>query len=82
MSNEGKKLKNGYTIQFADGCFDNFDGTQEELDSLMSEIIAQFESGDFIENSQEVDVERLAQEDPELFTKLVDSVDEVPKTRH
>lgn len=34
MSKEHKPLK----IQFAPGCFDNFDGTQEELDALMAEL--------------------------------------------
>ena len=30
-------------IQFAPGCFDNFEGTQEELDTLMAEILSMFE---------------------------------------
>jgi hypothetical protein len=34
VSKEHKPLK----IQFAPGCFDNFDGTQEELDALMAEL--------------------------------------------
>jgi len=36
---EKKELK----IEFAPGAFDQFDGTQEELDSLMSEIMKMFE---------------------------------------
>lgn len=35
---EEKKL----TIEFAPGCFDNFEGTQEELDALVSEIQKMF----------------------------------------
>lgn len=31
-------------VEFAPGCFDNFDGTQEELDGLMAEIQAKFSS--------------------------------------
>ena len=38
MSND-KPLK----VEFAPGAFDHFDGTQEELDELMSEITAMFE---------------------------------------
>ena len=30
-------------IQFAPGAFDNFDGTQEELDELLAEIHSMFE---------------------------------------
>jgi hypothetical protein len=33
-------------IVFAPGCFDNFDGTQEELDQLMKQIQDMFESGE------------------------------------
>ena len=35
-----KKLK----INFAPGCFDNFEGTQEELDTLQEEILSMFEN--------------------------------------
>ena len=40
MSKEHKPLK----IQFAPGCFDNFDGTQEELDALIAELEEMFKS--------------------------------------
>lgn len=33
-----KKIK----VEFAPGCFDNFEGTQEELDTLQQEIIDMF----------------------------------------
>lgn len=35
-----KKIK----VSFAPGCFDNFDGTQEELDELITEIKKTFEN--------------------------------------
>jgi hypothetical protein len=31
-------------VTFAPGCFDNFEGTQEELDALMEEIKLKFEN--------------------------------------
>lgn len=40
MMTEEKKMK----IEFAPGCFDNFDGTQEELDELVKEIKDLFEN--------------------------------------
>jgi len=46
-------------IEFAPGCFDNFDGTQEELDEIVSEIHRMFKSGELEENSHEVDIEDL-----------------------
>ena len=46
-----KKIK----IEFAPGAFDTFDGTQEELNQLMVEIQAMFESGDFHETAVDLD---------------------------
>lgn len=43
MTDEKKALK----VIFAPGCFDSFEGTQEELDSLVNEINQLFESGEF-----------------------------------
>ena len=37
-------------ITFAPGCFDNFEGTQEELDAFMAEILEMLKSADVQEN--------------------------------
>lgn len=50
-----KKLK----IVFSPGCFDDFDGTQEELDALIKEIENQIASGTFLENSVEITEDEL-----------------------
>jgi hypothetical protein len=34
-------------ITFAPGCFDGFDGTQEELEAMIAEVTKMFETGDF-----------------------------------
>lgn len=39
-------------VEFAPGCFDNFEGTQEELQDLIAEIHRQVESGEFLENAE------------------------------
>ena len=49
--------KNGIKLIYAPGCFDNFDGTQEELDALIAEIEKGFEDGTFIRESVELDVD-------------------------
>lgn len=59
-----KELK----VEFAPGCFDNFDGTQEELDELIAEIQKMVTSGDVLENSRP-----LSDED---FDELPDEVKE------
>jgi DNA-binding GntR family transcriptional regulator len=38
-------------IEFAPGAFDQFDGTQEELDALVAELERMAESGELEENS-------------------------------
>lgn len=42
-------------VIFAPGCFDGFEGTQEELDELMAEIHRMVESGELFEKGVPVD---------------------------
>jgi hypothetical protein len=71
MTDENKPLK----IEFAPGCFDNFEGTQEELDEMIAEINRMFLSGEFEASSTELDIDALMEEDPELAEKLFASLE-------
>ena len=76
MTEEKKALK----LEFAPGCFDGFEGTQEELDDLIAEIQRQFDSGEMEANSTPVDLDELIEEEPEYALKLMQSLnDEEPK---
>ena len=44
-------------IIFAPGCFDNFDGTQEELQELIAQIHQMVENDTLFENSEPLDPE-------------------------
>lgn len=44
-------------IIFAPGCFDNFEGTQEELQELLAEIHRMLEDGTLEENSEPLSLE-------------------------
>ena len=55
------KLPNGMKLVFAPGCFDNFEGSQEELDSLVKEIEQVFKNGDLQDGSNIVDMEELTE---------------------
>ena len=55
MSEDKKKVE----VVFAPGCFDNFDGTQEELDQLIKEIQEGAENGTLFEKSNPVSIESL-----------------------
>lgn len=50
-------------VVFAPGCFDSFEGTQEELDALAAEIQSMFENmtpEELEAQSREIDLEDLA----------------------
>ena len=61
-------------VEFAPGCFDDFDGTQEELDSLVAEIERMANSGEMFENSTPVSEESLADLTEEEQRVLLDAV--------
>jgi len=64
MNDDKKKPE----ILFAPGCFDNFDGTQEELQELLAEIHRMVEDGTIFE-----DMEPLTREEEEELLKLANN---------
>jgi hypothetical protein len=44
-------------IVFAPGCFDNFEGTQEELDGLIAELQKMVADDTILENAEPIDPE-------------------------
>ena len=74
---EEKKLK----IEFAPGCFDSFEGTQEELDEMVAEIQRMFDSGEMEANSREVDIEELFEEDPDVAEKIFQTLQDDAEPR-
>jgi hypothetical protein len=61
-------------ITFAPGCFDHFEGTQDELNELITEITKQLESGEI--ESTPIDFDELMEEDPVFAEKLLHSLRE------
>ena len=53
MTEQKKEIK----IEFAEGCFDNFDGTQEELQEMIAQIRQMANDGTLEQNSTPVDPE-------------------------
>ena len=64
-----KKLK----VEFAPGCFDGFEGTQEELDELIAEIHRIVESGEIHERSRKIDFDDPNDEDLEAIEHLIEA---------
>jgi len=59
----------------APGCFDSFEGTQEELDEMIAEIKRMAESGELFEQATALDLDELSEEDPEFAEQLLNSLD-------
>jgi len=55
-------------IEFAPGAFDNFDGTQEELNEFMADIHRMASTGELFENSRQNDIDEL---DPEADAEFI-----------
>jgi len=76
MSVSKKEMK----IEFAPGAFDNFSGTQEELEAFITELKNMIQSGEFFEVGEEVDIDELLDsddpEDQELAAKLSQFLDD------
>ena len=81
---EQKEIK----VMFAPGCFDDFEGSQEELDSLINEIKEMASNGKLQEMARPLDEERLAEiledfdEEDFDITATVEGINKVaPQTR-
>ena len=66
MTDENKEFK----VQFAPGCFDNFEGTQEELDAFIAEITRMFKTGEVQQLARPLDLDDLDEDDIEILEKL------------
>jgi hypothetical protein len=72
--------KKPLTVEFVPGCFDHFDGTQEELDELMAEIHRLVASGELEENSRELREEDFDDLPDDVKEQLIESFnDNTPK---
>jgi hypothetical protein len=69
-------------IEFAPGCFDDFDGTQEELDAFIAEITEMIHNGDVLDSAKAVDFDTMMEEDPEVAEKLIRALSNNPVPRN
>jgi hypothetical protein len=69
-------------LEFAPGCFDEFDGTQEELDEFIAELQHMFNSGKFAKQGRPVTEDSFQELSPEIQQKLIDFLDDEPPNRN
>jgi chaperonin cofactor prefoldin len=63
-------------VVFQPGCFDEFEGTQEELNEMIAEIQRMADSGELFEDARELsfdELEELAEED-EVYQVVLDKL--------
>jgi hypothetical protein len=68
--------KNKMKVVFAPGCFDHFDGTQEELDELVAEINSMVDSGKLFEQSKSVDIDDLDDDEVAMLEEFLNTIEE------
>ena len=75
--------KNPVKIEFAPGAFDQFEGTQEELDEFIAELHRMAESGELEEHSMSLDDDEawleLTEQEQAIISAAITRPDE---TRH
>ena len=59
-------------IEFAPGCFDNFEGTQEELDALIADITEMFRSGEAQKKAKPLNFDDLDEQDIEILERMAE----------
>jgi hypothetical protein len=62
-------------VVFDPDCFDNFNGTQEELDEFVAQIQAMAESGLLFENSVELTDEDIEELDEETRQQIIQALE-------
>ena len=62
-------------VIFDPGCFDNFDGTQEELDEFVKQIQEFAEAGLLFENSVELTDEAIEELDEETRQQIIQALE-------
>lgn len=64
-------------LEFAPGCFDAFEGTQEELDEMVKALTEAFESGKLFDDSTILNMDELSESDPELYEILLERLSDL-----
>ena len=67
-------MTNKLKLVFVPGCFDNFEGTQEELDKLVEEIQTRFENGSLFNESDTIELDTLSEAEYLAFNEALSSV--------
>ncbi|MFY8212812.1 MAG: hypothetical protein ACOVLB_09120 [Candidatus Nanopelagicus sp.] len=74
--------KKPINVIFAPGLFDNFEGTQEELDEMLAEIQALADSGELLELAEPIDLDNWTEEDDEMVSELVTKINDTKRKLH
>ena len=73
---------NSKKIEFAPGCFDEFEGTQEEMAEIIAHLTHLAETGQLELMSEPVDMDDLIEQDPEMARRLANIVTDTQTVRN
>ena len=73
---------NSKKIEFAPGCFDDFEGTQEEMAEIIAHLTQLAETGQLELMSEPVDMDDLIEQDPEMARRLANIVTDTQTARN
>lgn len=62
-----------FDVEFSQDFFTNFDGTDEELQELMTDIIAKIQDGTLFDEAEPLYEEELSEEEAELFMQAIEN---------
>ena len=62
----------GMRVEFAPGCFDQFEGSQEELDALVQEIKNMVADGSIFKDSEEIDWDALTPDERKQLSEAAE----------
>jgi hypothetical protein len=68
--------KKDLKVEFAPGCFDQFEGTQEELDQMILDIQLAIESGELFDGSEELTDEEFDELPEEAKEQIIRSLND------
>lgn len=68
-------------VTFSTGSFDNWQGTQQELDAFVTELQEMISSPEFLKTAVKVDMDQLQEDNPDLYKAVMENILDMDTTK-
>jgi len=68
-------------VTFSTGSFNNWQGTQQELDALFTELQELMSSPEFLKTAVKVDMDQLQEDNPDLYNDVMENILDMGTTK-